>query len=551
MESRPWIRHYDYNVPTTLRYPRIPIQEIVSLPANTYPDKPALDFFGTTISFYDLRLLVIRFSNALAAIGVTKGERVGIHLPNCPQYLIAYYATLSLGAIVVNLNSMYTPDELKLLLGETGVTTLITFDAVLPNIRALNRSLELERVIVTATSDFIEGTPRSTAESLKLDAGWYHFSTLLDNCTDDELPNVRVVPEDPALIQFTGGTTGIPKGAVLTHANVIASTLMAYQWGGIVRDFVPPANRIVVGAIPFFHVFGNIVAMNYAMWSCATLIVVARFEIDKFLATLGRFEQISYLPATPTMITAILNHPKALDKRLGQLSTGGAPMPVELIARVRNMNIAYQEGWGMSETASMGISTPILGEKKAGSIGVPLPDVDVRFVDVNDGTREVKKGEPGELLIRGPNVMKGYWNRPKETEQDMVDGWLHTGDIAIRDPDDYIFLVDRKKDMVIAGGYNIYPREIDEVLFQYPKIGDAVAVGIPDTYRGETIKAYVVLKPGQSASEREIIDFCRSKLAAYKAPKLVEFRQSLPKSAAGKVLRKMLRDEEEAKRKGK
>jgi long-chain acyl-CoA synthetase len=285
--------------------------------------------------------------------------------------------------------------------------------------------------------------------------------------------------------------------------------------------------------------------------SCATLIAVPRFEIEEFLGTLKRFKQITFWPATPTMVTAVLNHPSAvelaLDKRLDQISSGGAPMPVELIEKVQNMNIAFQEGWGMSETASMGISTPIIGMKKAGSIGIPLPDVDIKLVDLEEGKKEVKKGEPGELIIRGPSVMKGYWNRPKETAEELVDGWLHTGDIAVQDEDDYIFLVDRKKDMVIAGGYNIYPREVDEVLFQHPKIAEAVAVGIADEYRGETIKAYVVLKPGQNVTEKEVIDFCRSKLAAYKAPKLVEFRDSLPKSAVGKVLRKILRAEEEAK----
>jgi long-chain acyl-CoA synthetase len=551
MQSRPWTRHYDYSVPESIRYPRTTIPYALALPANTYPDKAAVDFFGTTITFYELRQLVLRFSNALADQGVAKGDRVAIQLPNCPQYLIAYYGALTLGAIVVNLNPMYTPEELKVLVGETGVSTFITFDMVLPNIKALIKEVKVQRVIVTAMGDYIKGAPRSTAESLKLEPGWLHFSKLIDDCTNTKLPKSKPSPDDPAVIQFTGGTTGIPKGAVLTHSNVIAAVLQVVHWGCIVRENVPPPTRMVIGVIPFFHVFGNIVAMNYAMWSCSTLIAIPRFEIDEFLGIIGRFPQITFWPAVPAMVTAILNHPKAealhLDKRIGQVTTGGAPMPVELIERVQNMNIAYQEGWGMSETASMGISSPLIGMKKPGSIGIPIPDVDVKFVDLVEGTKEVKKGEPGELCIKGPTVMQGYWNRPKETAEELIDGWLHTGDIAIQDEDDYIFLVDRKKDMVIAGGYNIYPREIDEVLFQHPKIVDAVAVGIADAYRGETIKAYVVLRPGETASEKEIIDFCRTKLAAYKAPKLVEFRDALPKSAAGKVLRKILRAEEEAK----
>ncbi len=553
MESRPWIRHYDYNVPVTIRYPRTPVQTALTIPANTYPNKAALDFFGTTTTFHDLRQQVLRLSNALAGLGVNKGDRVGLQLGNCPQYVISYYAILSLGAIVVNLNPMYTLGELQPLVEETGLAALITFDLILPTIRTLCTAVRIDHVIVTATADFIKGAPKSSAETLKLEPGWLHFSALLDGCTNTKLPKVKIAPDDPAIIQFTGGTTGTPKGAVLTHGNVVASVVQAVQWGCIVREYVPPADRNVLGVLPFFHVFGNIVGMNYAMWTCSTLICVPRFELEEFIGIMARFDHITFLPAIPTMLTALLNHPKAaalqLDKRLTQITTGGASMPVELIERIQELNIAYQEGFGMSETASMGITSPLLGMKKTGSIGIPLPDVDIRVVDLIEGRQDVPKGQPGELLLRGPNVMKGYWNRPEETARDLVDDWLHTGDIVVQDEDDYIFIVDRKKDMVIAGGYNIYPREIDEILFQHPKILEAVAVGVHDEYRGETIKAFVVLKPDQTATEQEVIDFCRTRLAAYKAPKQIEFRDTLPKSAVGKVLRKILREEEETKRK--
>jgi long-chain acyl-CoA synthetase len=554
-ESRPWTRHYDYNVPTTIRYPRTTVQQSLALPANTYPDKVALDFYGSTMSFYELRQHVLRFSNVLALLGVSKGDRVGIQLPNCPQYPIAYYATLTLGAIVVNLNPLYTPEEVKPLVEETGMTTLITFDMIMPNVRALCSFVSIQRVIVTAVTDYISGMPRATAESLKLEPGWRHFSTLLDQCADTRLPKVKISSDDPAVIQFTGGTTGVPKGAVLTHANIIAAALQAVHWGGLTRDYIPPLMRSVLCVLPFFHVYGNIIAMNYSMWTCSTMILVPRFDINEIISTIGRFEKITFFPSVPTMITAIVNHPQAVDlnlgRRLGVLNSGAAPMPVELIERVKDLNVEFIEGWGMSETSSTGVFTPLVGMKKPGSIGIPSPDVDIRIADINDSKREVKQGEAGELLIRGPMVMQGYWNRPKETAEELVDGWLHTGDVVVQDEDGYLFIVDRKKDMVIAGGYNIYPREIDEVLFQHPKIMDAVAVGIPDEYRGETIKAFIVLRPGQSATEKEIIDFCRSKLAAYKAPKLVEFRESLPKSAVGKILRKILRAEEEAKLKPK
>jgi len=552
METKPWHRHYDYNVPTTIRYPRLPIHELLGIPANAYPDKAALSFFGTEMTFRELRLRVLRMANALGALGIKKGERVGIHLPNCPQYPIAYYAVLSLGAIVVNLNPMYTADELKMMASTTGMTTLITFDMALPAIRTLYKEMRIPRVIVTKVTDYIKGLGVSTAASLDLEKGWRHFSTLLDGVTSTKLPRVQVSPEDPALIQFTGGTTGTPKGAVLTHANVVAAAFQSFLWGST-TSLTLPERRFVVAVLPYFHVYGNIVVMNWAMLSCATQIMIPRFQIDEIMATLANFKEITFFPAVPTMITAVINHPRAaeldLAKRLKLLNSGAAPMAVELIEKVRDMGIYFSEGYGLSESTSLGISNPILGLKKVGSIGIPFPDNDVRLVDIQEGKEDVPKGQPGEIIMKGPLIMKEYWNNPQETAGQLKDGWLYTGDIAIEDEDGYLFIVDRKKDMIIAGGFNIYPREIDEVLFQHPKVLEAVSIGIPDPYRGETVKAFIVMKPGEKATEEEIINFCKEKLAAYKVPKSVEFRDSLPKSAIGKVLRKILRTEEEAKKK--
>ena len=553
MEQKPWHRHYDYNVPTSIRYPRLGVHELLGLPSNTYPDKAALNFFGTEMTFWELREQVMRFATALGKLGVQKGDRVGLHLPNIPQYPIAYYAALSLGAIVVNLNPLYTPDELKQMVSTTDVTTLITFDMVLPNIRALYEAVQIPRVIVTKVTDFMNGVEVSNAADLELEKEWHHFSALIDDVSTATRPRVQVNPEDPALIQFTGGTTGIPKGAILTHANVIAATLQCSQWGNPIIAPVPYERRNVVAVLPYFHVYGNIVALNWGMFSCATQIMVPRFDIDQMMGTLSGFEEITFFPAVPTIINAVINHPQAeelnLDRRLGLLNSGAAPMPVELIEQVKDMGIYFSEGYGMSESTSLGISNPVLGLKKAGSIGIPFPDNDVRLLSIEDKETEVPQGEPGEIVMKGPLVMQGYWNNPEETAGQLRDGWLYTGDVAVCDEDGYMFIVDRIKDMIIAGGYNIYPREIDEVLFQHPKVMDAVAVGIPDEYRGETIKAFVVLEPGKEAMEEEIIAFCREKLAAYKVPKSVEFREDLPKTAIGKVLRKTLREEEEAKRK--
>jgi len=552
VEEKPWHRHYDYNVPTTARVPRLPIHELLAIPANAFPDKAAVNFYGTEITFWELRNLSIQFANALGALGIKKGERVGIHLPNCPQYLIAYYAVLSLGATVVNLNPMYTAEELKLMATVTDMTTLITFDTVLPAIRTLYKEVKLPRVIVTQVADFIKGMGISTAASLELEKGWHHFSTMMEGCSNTKRPRIHVDPAAPALIQFTGGTTGIPKGAVLTHENVVAATIQCTVWGSTTH-LTSFERRNVIAMLPYFHVYGNIVVMNWAVFNCATQIQMPRFEIEEMMNLLANFAEITFFPTVPTLINALINHPKAVElnlaKKIKLLNSGAAPIPVELIDQIRDMGIFFSEGYGLTESTSLGISNPILGLKKVGSIGIPFPDNDVRLVSIEGGTEEVPQGEPGEIIMKGPLIMQGYWNNPAETAGQLRAGWLYTGDIAVRDEDGYIFIVDRKKDMIIAGGFNIYPREIDEVLFQHSKVQEAVCVGIADQYRGETVKAFVVLKPGQQATEEEIISFCRQKLAAYKVPKIIEFRDALPKSAIGKILRKILRQEEEAKKK--
>ena len=543
MEEKPWHQLYDFYVPTTIRYPKIPIQKLFHRAAATFTDRTAINFYGTEITFWQLREQVLRMAHALARLGLKKGDRVGIQLPNCPQFPIAYLATISLGAIAVNVNPLYTAEELRHIITTTGMDTLFTFDMTLPVVRPLAKEFGLKRVIVTGVKDYIKGLGVSTARSLDLEEGWSHFSELIDGCQTTTIPNVPIDPSDPALIQFTGGTTGFPKGAVLTHSNIVAATLQSLMWGGT----PPERNLYVLGVLPLFHVYGNICVMNWGLVSGATQVLLPMFNLDEVMATIGKFEEISYFPAVPTMITAVVNHPRTeelrLDKRIKLLNSGGAPMPSELIERVSEMGIAFGEGWGMSESTSMGTSNPLMAHR-TGSIGVPMPDNEIRLVDTGEGVEDVKPGEPGEIILRGPVVMQGYWNNPEETKNQLRDGWLYTGDIAQADKDGYLYIVDRKKDMIIAGGFNVYPREIDEILYQHPKVAEAVAVGIPDAYRGETVKAFVVLKPGEAATDKEIIDFCRERMTAYKVPKMVEFRSEIPKSAVGKILRKILRDEE-------
>ncbi|MCK9276180.1 MAG: long-chain fatty acid--CoA ligase [Syntrophales bacterium] len=551
--NKTYLEHYDYCVPAELRTPRLSVPELLQVPANAHPDKAATNFYGTEITFWELRNFSLRMANALANMGIMKGDRVGLHLPTCPQYVIAYYAILSLGAIVVNLNPIYTEDEITGVIKNVEMKALITSDVSLATIRLLCKKVSIPIVIVTKLNDFIAGAGKSTADSLGLEKGWHHYSSVLEECTDTKRPRVEINPDDPALLQFTGGTTGIPKGAILTHYNVVSAVLRCAIWGMPAIQDIPPERRYIFLVLPLFHVYGNIVSMNWAIFTCTTQILVPRFELEEIMKILANFKEVTYFPAVPTMLTAIINHPKVgeigLDKKLAFLGSGAAPMPVELIEKIKNMGIYFSEGWGMTETCSVGISSPTLGRKKIGSIGIPYPDTEVKLVDVDDGVTEVKQGSPGEMIIKGPMVMKGYWNNPEETANQLKDGWLYTGDIAIQDEDGYFFIVDRKKDMIIAGGFNIYPREIDEVLHTHPKIAQAITVGVHDDYRGETVKAFIVLKKGEAMTEKEVISFCKEKLVAYKVPKMVEFRDSLPQSAVGKVLRKTLREEEEAKKK--
>ena len=550
MEDRIWHKQYDHSVLPEYRYPDIPVQYLASIPANAFPDKPAVNYYGNEITFSQLRKKIIAMSTVLDELGVKKGDRVGIHLPNMPEYIITYYATLSIGAIVVNFNPLYTADELIALAKLTSVSTFVTFDMVVPVIKEVCKSVEIPNVIATSVFDSMGGE-KSTPQSMDLDKSWRHFHTLLENCKNPIRSRVEVLGKDPALIQFTGGTTGIPKGAVLTHANLIAAAYSATHWGSPTIQYSPIEKRNVLCALPFFHVYGNILCMNWAMINCATMILVPKFEIDEVMNLISSIGKITFFPAVPTMINAIISHPKAeeleLGSKIGLLNSGGAPIPTELIELAKDLNFIVTEGWGMSETASLGTSNPNLGKKKTGSIGIPFPGMDVKLVDLVDDTIEVPVGEPGELVIKGPTVMKEYWKNPEKTADELRNGWLYTGDIAKMDEEGYLFIVDRKKDMIIAGGYNIYPRDIDEVLYQNPKIAEAVSIGVKDEYRGETVKAFIVLKEGVNASEKEIIDFCKLKLAVYKVPKIIEFRDALPTSAVGKILRRKLREEEDAK----
>jgi long-chain acyl-CoA synthetase len=543
-----WIKNYDYFVPESIRYPRIPLFMNLELTCIKYEDNVATIFFDQKLTYRQLRDHVRCLATALRDMGVSKGDRVALMLPNCPQMIIAYYATLEAGGVVTNISPLHVEREIEFELNDSGSETMIYLDLFHSRVQAVKDITPLKRRIVTSITDYME-TPADVAAEKEPDM--HFFRDVIADSTP-EVSEVEIDPEqDLAALQYTGGTTGLPKGVMLTHRNLLANVMQCKMWAG---EFSEPGKDVYLSVIPFFHSYGQTVAMNTAISNGAAMILIPQFEINMLLQAIQKY-QPNFFPGVPTIYIAILNHPDALAYGVDKIklcNSGSAALPLEVHHQFSRMSGGiFCEGYGLSEASPVTHSNPIFGMKKVGSIGIPFPDTEAMIVDVDTGKVEQGINEPGELLIRGPQVMKGYWEKPEETAETLRDGWLYTGDIGTMDEDGFFYIVDRKKDMIIAGGFNIYPREIDEVLFEHPKVQEAVAVGIPDEYRGETVKAYVVLKPGEEASEEEIIAFCRERLAAYKAPRSVEFRPELPKTLVGKVLRRELREEEMAKQQGK
>lgn len=540
LNEKPWLKNYP--VRRNLEYPEISLYNYFLDATADYPDLVALVFFGNEITFRELHDKIDRMAAALSGLGVQKGDRVALMLPNCPQYVYTFYACMKLGAVVVQVNPLYTPAETEFILNDSGAKVFVGADAVFGSFHAVRDRVAVEHVIVSRLlwTD-VEG------ENL-----W--FDDLLEQYPHPS-PAAGLKPKDDiAVLQYTGGTTGFPKAVMLTHYNLTCNIVQIKEWFGdwINRAFEEGVKQYYgIAILPFFHSFGLTCAMNVGLTLPSGQVLVPRFDLVAILELIKQYKP-AYLPAVPTVYIAIANHPEADQYNIDAIQvcfSGAAPMPVDIMARFEEQTGSKMlEGYGLSETSPVTHCNPLIGERKPGSIGLPYPDTECRIVDLETGLDEMPIGEAGELIIKGPQVMKGYWNRPEETNEVLRDGWLYTGDIAKMDQDGYFYIVDRKKDMVITGGYNVYPREVDEVLFEYPKVAEAVTIGLPDDYYGEVIKAYVVLHEGESATEEEIIEFCKQKLAKYKVPRMVEFRDELPKSAIGKVLRRSLHEEEENNR---
>ncbi len=553
--SRPWLESYPEGVPRSLDYPRVPLQHLLEEAARRFPDHPAIIYYGRRISYQELDELTRMIAAALHELGVRKGDRVSLNLPNLPQFVIAFYGTLRLGAIAVQTNPMYTERELIELVEDSGAETMITLDLLYPRVAAIQPKTHLKRVILTGAGEFLPGLKRALyplklrLEGKRVKLGgkgkgeFYRFGELLRSCRTLRPPKVELSPEeDVAVLQYTGGTTGMPKGAMLTHWNLVANALQTRAWFLQAEE----GEERTLAVLPFFHVYGMTVAMNLTVALGSAMILVPRFQIDEVLKLISKFRPTMF-PGAPTIYVALNSHPHIKRYRISSIKeciSGSAPLPVEVKRRFEELTGGrLVEGYGLSEASPVTHCNPLDGRDVPGSIGIPLPDTDAKIVDPESG-EELGVGEVGELLVRGPQVMKGYWRRPEETAQALRGGWLHTGDIARMDERGYFYIVDRRKDVIIASGYNVYPREVEEVIHQHPKVAEAAVIGVPDPYRGETVKAFIVPKEGEELDEEELLAFLRERLARYKVPKLIEFRESLPKTAVGKVLKRELRAQE-------
>lgn len=555
-ENAPWLRHYEAATPATIQYKKYSLNDWLDEAAREAGDSTACLFYNTKFSFSKLHRLAEVVAANLRKQGVQPGDRVGVMLPNVPQTMIVFWGILKAGAVVTMINPLYMEKELVHQIRDAGAKHLVSIDLCWAKLDALRDKLGVEHFYITTA----EGGLSFPANYMQRFRNWraktsipvaydhkavHPFSTLLKG---SERYSHKV--EDPekflALLQYTGGTTGLSKGAMLTHANLGANM---EQIGNFLA-FLKESPQIVVGVLPFFHVYGLNTCLLLPVYLRAATLPVPRFVPGELPAIIEKYKG-TVLPGAPAMYISILQQKKNKKHSLASLQcciSGSAPMPVEVQKQFEeDLNVKIIEGYGLSEASPITHLTPGTGLRKIGSIGLPLPDTEARIVDMELGVVPLPPGKVGELILRGPQVMAGYWNKPDETASTLRNSWLYTGDIAVMDDDGYFSIVDRKKDMIIVGGYNVSPREIDEVLYEHPKVHEAVTVGVPHPSRGEIIKAYIVLNPGETSDRTEMMSWCRQRLANYKVPRQVEFRDSLPKTLVGKILRRTLREEEAAK----
>lgn len=545
--DRPWLDHYDANVPPELDYEPGPVFAVLDQAAASCPSRTAIAFADTPLSYGDLLAGSETLAAGLRAAGVAKGDRVAVMLPNTPQAIIAYCGILKAGATAVMVNPLYMGTELREILADSEPSALIVLDLLFARHRELFASLGLPRVYVTRIGDTLPW-PRRLLHALSIRHGGIPrrerlvapWKALFAHSGRFSAPDIDPV-SDLAVLQYTGGTTGRPKGVMLTHSALGANVRQCQA----VLHGVGLHAECFLGVLPYFHAYGLTVCVNFAMASQATMIPLHRFVPAETLRAIARHRPTVF-PGTPAIYAALLRHPKASKETLGGIHfcvSGSAPMPLALMDRFREMTGAeILEGYGLTEASPITHLNPLRGRRKPGSIGIPFPDTQARIVDMETG-RPLPPGQRGELLVAGPQVMRGYWRRPDETAAALRDGWLHTGDVAVMDEDGYFFILDRKKDLIISSGFNIFPREIEEALLAHPMVREAAVVGVTHPTRGEAVKAFVVPEPGTAPSRQALTAYLRERLAGYKVPRLVEFRAELPKNLVGEVLRRRLREE--------
>jgi long-chain acyl-CoA synthetase len=568
--EKPWLKHYDEGVPTTIEYPRIPLDQLLTQAATKYPEYTATVFgsmvgsrlMDATLTYRQLNDAVDRFAAGLQQMAVGKGDRVAIMLPNCPQFVIAAYAAWRIGGIVVCCNPLYVAREVEHLVNDSGAETFVVMSQFYDRVQSIRPNTDLRRVIVTNIKEYFPSRLRllftlakEKKEGHKVDisgdADTHWFQDVMRNAAangEAKPAPVEVGPEDVSTLIYTGGTTGGPKGAQLTHHNLLSNATALNIW---VRS--REAEDVLLAVMPYFHSYGLTVGMNTCIANAITMVQIPNPREMVHVLKAIETHRVTYYPGVPTMFIGFLNYPDREQYDLSSLRfaiSAAAPLPPEVQQQFQTVTGGrMMEAYGLTETSPCATMDPI-DRPQDNSLGVPLPDTDVKIVDLDTGAEELPPGEIGEIIIKGPQVMKGYWNLPTETQNALRIGpdgepdWFYSGDIGYVDEEGYFHMADRKKDMIIAGGYNIYPADVEAVLFEHPKVKEAAVIGVPDEYRGESVKAFIVLKGGETATAEEIIEFCREQMASYRVPRLVEFRDDLPKSMIGKVLRRELREQE-------
>ncbi|MBU9721191.1 MULTISPECIES: long-chain-fatty-acid--CoA ligase [Bacillaceae] len=556
LTEKPWFEHYPEEQPRTIDYEVATLQSYLKRAAEKFPNKSALNFMGKEMTYSELYDSALKLANQLRSIGVEQGDRVAIMLANTPQAVISYYGALFAGAIVVQTNPLYVEREIEHQMNDSGAKVIICLDLVYPRVAKVLEKTKLEHVIVTGIKDylpfpknviypFIQKKNTGISVNLTYNEKLHPFVDFMNKGEANEI-EVDINPkEDLALLQYTGGTTGPAKGCMLTHYNLTVNTQQCKE----LMYKMEEGNEVVLAALPFFHVYGMTTVMNLSIRMGYKMIIMPKFDPKDILKAIEK-HKVTLFPGAPTMYIGLLNHPDIGKHDLSSIKaciSGSAPLPLEVQNKFEKITGGrLVEGYGLTETSPVATSNLLWEKRKTGSIGVPWPDTDVAVLSAETGEL-AGTNEIGEIVIRGPQVMKGYWNRPEDTQATFKDDWFLSGDMGYMDEDGFFYIVDRKKDMIIAGGFNIYPREVEEVLYEHEDIQEACVIGVPDPYRGETVKAFIVLKDGRNVSEKELEEFSRKHLAAYKVPRLIEFREELPKTMVGKILRRVLVEEEKKK----